>query len=127
MKLVNPAELSAFVKGYSHGVAAGDFVFVAGQLALDDEGQLVGEGDIEAQTARVFDNIKAVLKEAGMALNDVVSVTVYITDLSEYQRYAQAYARAFDGHTPARATVRCDLVVPGAMVEAQAIAVRSSR
>ena len=124
MDLINPAELSAFVKGYSHGVAAGDFVFVAGQLSLDEDGKLVGEGDIEAQTARVFENVTTVLNEAGLGLNDVVSVTVYIADLATYSGYAQAYQTAFGDHTPARATVQCGLVVPGALVEAQAIAVR---
>lgn len=124
MDLINPAELPAVVKGYSHGVAAGDFVFVAGQLSLDEEGKLVGEGDIEAQTARVFENVTAVLSAAGLGLTDVVSVTVYIKDLADYAGYSQAYQAAFGGHYPARATVQCDLVVPGALVEAQAIAIR---
>jgi len=126
VELINPPELSAFVKGYSHGVVSGDFVFVAGQLALDEEGKLVGEGDIEAQTARTFENVKTVLNAAGLAMTDVVSVTVYIKDLADYESYASAYQAAFGDHAPARATVRCDLVVPGALVEAQVIAAKRS-
>lgn len=126
MELINPPELSAFVKGYSHGVVCGDFVFVAGQLSLDEEGKLVGEGDIEAQTARMFENVETVLRTAGLEMTDIVSVTVYIKDLADYERYAKAYQAALGDHTPARATVRCDLVVPGALVEAQVIAARRS-
>lgn len=124
MDLINPAELPTVVKGYSHGVAAGDFVFVAGQLSLDEEGSLVGEGDIQTQTARVFENVATVLGAAGLGLSDVVSVTVYIKDLAHYGGYSQAYQAAFREHSPARATVQCDLVIPGALVEAQAIAMR---
>lgn len=125
MDLINPAGLPAFVKGYSHGVAAGDFIFVSGQLSLDEEGELVGKGDIEAQTAQVFKNVQTVLEAGGLGLSDVVYVTVYINDLADYPGYAKAYQAAFGDHTPARATVQCGLVVPGALVEAQAVAVRS--
>jgi reactive intermediate/imine deaminase len=124
VELINPPSLSAVVKGYSHGVVAGDFVFVAGQLAFDEDGKLVGEGDIQAQTRRVFENLSTVLEEAGLGLKDVVSVTVYIKDLADYAGYAEAYQEAFGGHAPARATVQCELVLPEALVEAQAIAVR---
>jgi 2-iminobutanoate/2-iminopropanoate deaminase len=124
VELINPSALPAVVKGYSHGVAAGDFVFVAGQLSLDEEGELVGDGEIEAQTTQVFENIKTVLSEVGLGLGDVVSVTVYIRDFAHYDGYSRAYRAAFGDHAPARATVQCELVVPGALVEAQAVAVR---
>ena len=124
MELINPPSLSAFVKGYSHGVVAGDLMFVAGQLALDEDGKLVGEGDIKAQTKRVFENVSTVLGEAGLSLSDTVYVTVYIKDLAHYPDYAEAYQEAFAGHTPARATVQCELVLPEALVEAQVIAYR---
>src|SRR2546425_720050 len=108
--------MPTFVKGYSHGVAAGDFVFVAGILAMDENGKLVGEGDIEAQTTKVFENIEKVLAAAGLGLSDVVSTTVYITDFANYDGYSKAYQAAFAGHAPARATVRADLVKPEFLV-----------
>jgi reactive intermediate/imine deaminase len=121
---INRAGLPEFVKGYSHGYRAGDFVYVAGQLAIDENGDLVGPGDIEAQTTQVLENVRKVIKDVDLDLSDIVSTTVYITDFANYDGYSKAYQTALDGHAPARATVRAELVKPEFLVEIQAVAMQ---
>ena len=112
--------------GFSHGAISGNLVFVSGEVALDSTGSVVGLGDIEMQTEITFGNIATVLQCAGASLKDIVYVTVYITDLANYAAFRSTYARIMDGHTPARATLRCDLVIPGLLVEVQVIAVKNT-
>jgi 2-iminobutanoate/2-iminopropanoate deaminase len=124
MELVNPPQIGAPAAAYSHGVTAGDLVFVAGQVALGPDGQVVAPGDLAAQTRFVISNIEIILKAAGASLKDVVSTTVYLTSFEGYAEYNVAYVEAFGGHKPARATLRADLFKPDLLIEIQAIAVR---
>ena len=66
--------------GYSHVAKAGNTVYIAGQIALDGEGNLVGKGDIEAQTHRAYANLQAILKELGGSLDDIVKMTLPVHD-----------------------------------------------
>jgi 2-iminobutanoate/2-iminopropanoate deaminase len=104
---------------YSAAVAAGGFVFVAGQTPRDAERRVVGE-TIEEQTAAALDNVAKALAAAGATLNDVVKTTVYLTDLALFPRFNAVYANYFPDFKPARATVGCEL--QGVMVEIDAIA-----
>ena len=105
----------------------GDTIYVSGQGPLDPEGQLVGEGDMTAQSRQVFANIRAVLAEAGATMDDVVKITSFITDTGRYAEYAAARAEAFPNQVPASSTVTvADLVLPGMLVEVEAIAVLGS-
>jgi 2-iminobutanoate/2-iminopropanoate deaminase len=109
--------------GIAQGVRSGDRIYVSGQVAFDRDGKLVGEGDMTAQTRQVFANIAAVLAEAGAGLNDVVKITAFITDMSQYRDYAAARAEAFPTVLPASATVTTPaLVLPELLVEVEAIA-----
>ena len=72
----------------SQAVQVGDTIYVSGQGPLDSEGQLVGEGDMAAQSRQVFANIRAVLAEAGATMDDVVKITSFITDTGRYAEYA---------------------------------------
>jgi reactive intermediate/imine deaminase len=127
MKVLQPSDIVKPTASYSHGVAVGSFVFVAGQASLDIEGRVVGAGDIEAQTRQTIANLTAVLAEDGLQLRDVVSTTVYLSKLEDYRAYDRVYAECFEGHRPARATVRADLVMPELLVEIQAIAAKAER
>jgi len=124
METINPQDLVIPVSSYSHGIAAGDLVFVAGQVSFDEEGDVVGVGDLAAQTCQAIANVEKVLRAAGARLSDVVSTTVYLTSFDNYADYDRAYGECFGGHRPARATVKAELVKPELLVEVQAIAVR---
>jgi 2-iminobutanoate/2-iminopropanoate deaminase len=104
----------------STAVRAGDFVFVSGLMAKDAAGQLVA-GDVTAQTEAVFARLARVLAEAGLSLDDVVKCTVWLTRAKDFPAFNAAYARQFAGPPPARSTVRADLLLPGALIELEAI------
>lgn len=105
---------------YSRAYRAGDFVFVSGQVALDETGQVV-KGSIEAQTRQALRNIEAVLAEAGCSLTDVIKTTVWLDDVREFAAFNKVYAEVFSAEAPARSTVRADLMID-AKVEIEVIA-----
>lgn len=107
---------------YSQAIVAGGLVYCAGQVALDP---LTGEpipGDIGAQTARVIDNLAAVLAAAGSDLAHVVKTTVYLTDFTEFAAMNEVYAARFGEHRPARATVGVAALPKGLRVEIECVA-----
>ena len=113
--------------GYSHAVRAGDTLYIAGQVAIDPEGDLVGEGDIEAQVAQVWQNLKAVLAQAGGSVEEIVKITVFTTDIAHRPAIAAARDRVFPtGVYPASTfLVVQSLARPELLVEIEAIAVLS--
>ena len=81
-------------------------LYIAGQLARDEHGQTVGVGDIRAQTAKVIENIRTILEDAGSSLEKVVDVTVFLTDIGrDFAAYNRVYAEYFESIRPARTTV----------------------
>ena len=90
-KVIQPKDLSDPRPRYSQGILAegGKLLFIAGQTASDKDGNVVGKGDIEAQTHQVFKNLSSVLKEAGGSLDNLVMTTTYITD----RKYREGYNR----------------------------------
>ena len=108
------------IGAYSQGLRAGDFLFVSGQGPLDPlTGQIVGD-TVEEQTARVLENIKAILEAGGATMADVVKVTAHLSDLSLFARYNKVYATYFPDPKPTRTTVGSQLL--GILVEIDAIA-----
>ena len=107
---------------YSPGVRAGNTVYVSGMLALDAAGQLVGAGDVRAQTRHVLDAIKAVVEAAGGSLDDVVYNAIFLKDLADYAKMNEVYADYFPSSPPARYCIRADLVKPEFLVEISSIA-----
>src|SRR5437868_5880813 len=96
-KTVESPHAPKAVGPYSQAVVAGGFVFCAGQIPLDPAtGQLVA-GDVQAQTARVMDNLKAVLEAAGSSFEQAVKVTIYLADLADFARMNDVYAKYFTG------------------------------
>ncbi|CQR52196.1 Rid family detoxifying hydrolase [Haloferax massiliensis] len=108
---------------YSQGVVAGDTLYVSGYGPVDPETGEEVDGDIEAQTDRVLDNIAAVVSEAGGdGLDDAVKLTVYVADLDDYERVNEAYGARFDEVPPARVCVEVARLPGDVRVEMDAIA-----
>lgn len=106
---------------YSQVVAAGDFLFLAGQIPLTPQGTML-QGDVEKQTRQVLNNLKAVLKEAGVTMNHVVKTTIFLANLSDFERVNRVYAEYFEQPFPARSTVEASKLPKGATIEIDAIA-----
>jgi 2-iminobutanoate/2-iminopropanoate deaminase len=122
LEFIEPASFGPSTLPFSQGVRAGNLLFIAGQGAVDDEGNFVGQGDIREQTRVTLDRVRRVVADAGGDRSNVVSATVFLTDLANFAAYNEAWVEAFGDHRPARATVRADLLFD-MMVEVQAIAV----
>jgi len=122
---VRTADAPAAIGPYSQGVVTqgGRLVFLSGQIPLDPTtGELVG-GDISAQTARVMENLGAVLRAASLGFADVVRCTIYLVDLGDFAAVNAVYAGYFKSSPPARATVQVSALPKGARVEIDAMAV----
>jgi enamine deaminase RidA (YjgF/YER057c/UK114 family) len=125
-KVIQPAtvhDTTAF--SYSHAVRMGDLIFVAGEVARDVDGNLVGKGDVRAQTEQVFKNLKAVLEAAGSGLHKVGKVLVLTTKLEYRPVIHEVRSRVFKeaGHLPASTlAVVSSLADPEWLVEIEAVA-----
>ncbi|MEU9224243.1 RidA family protein [Streptomyces massasporeus] len=111
---------------YSHVVlGTGRFVAIAGQLALDERGRLVGEGDPEAQARQVFENLRRCLAAAGATFDDVVKLTYFVTDMAHMPAVREARAEHIpDDRLPAASAVQvAALVRPECLIEVEAFAV----
>src|SRR6185437_4484063 len=99
-------------------------LFVAGQIALDESGQLVGEGDFEAQARQVFVNMGRVLESGGMGFENLVQVGVFMTDISQLATYARVRDEFVDTSAPPASTTVgvTSLAFPGLLVEVNGIA-----
>ena len=107
---------------YAQGIVADGFVFTAGQTPRDPVTGKQIEGDIAAKTNRVLDNLEAVLRGGGCTLQDVVKVTVFMTDLTEYAKMNEAFAVRFGSHRPARTTVEVSKLPGNARLEIDFVA-----
>ena len=113
--------------GFSQGWrvdGAGSVMFVSGQAPVSADGQLVGEGDFETQVRQVFENLRTVLDGAGMGLDAIVKLTVYLTDMSLLRDYTRIKGEFLSGDQPASTAVGVTaLARPEMMVEVEAVAV----
>ena len=105
---------------FSPAVRAGDFVYVSGQTAMNDQGEIVS-GGIEVQAHKVFEIIKNILEMAGCGMEDVIKVNVWLDDTRDFAGYNRIFAEYFTENPPARSTVQSKLVVD-AKIEADAVA-----
>lgn len=125
MRLVNPSSFAPAIAPYSQAAVAGPYAFLAGQVALDGSNQVVAPGDVFEQTRVCIRRIRTILEEIGLALTDVVTATVYLTDVTDFANFNKAWAEAFGDHRPARAAVKAELLLDGLVVEIQVIAARN--
>jgi len=122
-KSLQPSSLAVPAAPYVPGTRKGPFVFTSGQVAFDRSGNLVGKGDIRAQTRQVLENVKAVIEEGGAMLSDVLKTTVFLSDIGDFAAMNEVYAQFFGELKPARSTVQAALARPEFLVEIEAIAV----
>lgn len=109
---------------FSHGTRHGNIIYVSGQVAFDSQGSIVGTGDIKAQTRQVLENIKAVLDQAGATMDDIVKVTVFITDMDQFSDIHEVRAQYFTGSYPASTMVEVRaLAYPELLIEMEAVAI----
>ncbi|MBM4082019.1 MAG: RidA family protein [Planctomycetes bacterium] len=122
-QIIATKDAPAAIGPYSQAVVANGFVFVSGQIPIDPAtGQLV-TGDIQAQTRRVLENVKAVLAAAGSSLDSVVKATVFLADMKDFAAMNEVYAEFLGRSAPARATVQAARLPKDVAVEIDVIAV----
>ncbi|GAB4029974.1 RidA family protein [Spirosoma jeollabukense] len=119
-QIVKPRKAAATSSPYpfSLGVISNGLLFVSGQVGTDPQTSKVVEGGVEAETKQTIQNIKTVLEDAGASLDDVVSVTVYLSNMDDFAKMNTVYKQFFkEGNYPARTTVGVAKLVFGASVE----------
>ncbi len=122
----NPSDLKAPFGAFSHAAwaPAGRMLYISGQVATDGEGRVVGEGDMRAQTEQTLRNIATVLRAAGATFDDIVAITVFVTDMKQLGAIHEVRRRYFKPPYPASTLVEVkSLVDPRLMIEINAVAV----
>lgn len=123
MKIIATSKAPAAIGPYSQGVSVGELVFTSGQLPINMEtGEL--ETDIELGTKACLDNIKAILEEAGLGMENIIKTTVFLSDMENFGSMNQVYADYFSSKAPARSTVEVARLPKDALVEIECIASR---
>ncbi|MCK5805372.1 MAG: RidA family protein [Lentisphaeria bacterium] len=113
--------------GYSHVAKAGNTAYIAGQIALDADGNLVGEGDIEAQAHQAYANLQAILEELGGSLGDIVKMTTYLTDRSQLEAFRRVRNHFLGNPFPPNTLLFVSgLAQPDYLIEIEAVAVLTS-
>ena len=97
--------------GYSRAVKVGPFIYVSGTTAVGENGEIVGEGDVYAQTKRIFEIIEKALNEAGAALKHVVRTRMFITDIEQWEQAGKAHGEIFGDIRPAATMVEVTALV----------------
>lgn len=121
---VNTDNAPTPVGPYSQAVVCGGFVFCSGQIALEPGTGALVDRDIESETARVMENLRAVLEAAGSSLERVVKTTIFLRDMGDFTRVNEVYGSYFASNPPARSTVQVAALPKGARVEIECIALR---
>ena len=123
VRIVHTENAPAAIGPYSQAVVAGNFLFTAGQIAIDPSTGQIVQGDVTAQTERVMRNLAAVLEAAGATWSDVVKTTVYLQDMADFPRVNDVYGRVIGDARPARSTVQVAGLPRGVLVEIDAVAI----
>ena len=122
--VISTADAPAAIGPYSQAIRANGLVFTSGQIAIDPATQQVISGDVAAQTARVFQNLTAILKTAGTSLEKVVRTTVFLKSMNDFAAMNEVYGRYFTSAPPARSTVEVARLPKDVLVEIDVIALQ---
>lgn len=123
-KVINTNNAPSPIGPYSQAVAAGNFVYLSGQIPINPAtGELVSE-NVKAETKQVMENIKAVLAEAGLNFNHIVKTSIFLTDMQSFSQVNEVYGTYFTGEYPARETVQVAALPKNVNVEISVIAVK---
>jgi 2-iminobutanoate/2-iminopropanoate deaminase len=120
--VISTERAPAAIGPYSQAIAAGNLVFLSGQLPIDPGTGALIDGDIAAMTRQIFRNIETVLAAAGSNLGKVVKVTVFMADLNDFQAMNAAYAEFFPHDPPARSTIQVARLPRDARIEIEVVA-----
>ncbi|NML39712.1 RidA family protein [Chitinophaga sp. G-6-1-13] len=119
---INPDPYQPF--RLAQGYRAGDLLFISGQTAIDDHGQLVGIGDFDKQAAKAFENLDKVLKAGGSSLKNVIKVTILLKDMGNFNKIVALREKYFKAPYPADTILEVSsLYSPDALIEIEAVAV----
>lgn len=122
-EVIHTDKAPAAIGTYSQAVKAGDTVYLSGQIPLNPATMQLVDGGFEAQTVQVFENLKAVTQAAGGSLNDIVKLTIYLTDLANFAKVNEVMGRYFAEPYPARAAIGINALPKDSLVEMDAILV----
>jgi len=121
MKIVSTKLAPEAIGPYSQGIISENMIYTSGQIALVPETGELLNGDVEAQTRQVLDNLKAVLEAAGSSLENVVKNTCYLKSINDFAIFNEIYSEYFS-HKPARSCVEVSALPKGSLVEVESIA-----
>jgi reactive intermediate/imine deaminase len=121
-RIIETAEAPAAVGAYSQATTDGNLVFTAGQIPLTPDGELLDEEPIEVQTRQSLENVKAILEEEGLTIQDVLKTTVLLDDITDFEQMNDAYKEYFQDNPPARSAFEVGNLPKGVSVEIEAIA-----
>jgi len=119
---IHSPDAPAAIGPYSQAIRTGDTLWMSGQIPLDPATMAIVDGGIEAQAARVVDNMQAVLKAAGGDLDDIVKLSILLTDLGDFAKVNELMSKRFRQPYPARSTYQVAALPRGARIEVEAIA-----
>jgi 2-iminobutanoate/2-iminopropanoate deaminase len=121
-QVISSSKAPAAIGPYSQAVKSGNFIFLSGQLGINPETGEFVSASIAGQTSRIFSNIKAVLSEAGLTLDNVVKTTVFLADMADFAAMNEVYSQQFDKPYPARSAFAVKTLPKNALVEIEVIA-----
>ena len=121
MRNINTKNAPQAIGPYSQAIAVDGLVYTSGQIAITPDGVML-QGSVEEQTHQVLKNLSAVLGEAGSLLQDVIKTTIFLSDMSDFDRVNEVYTIYFKEHKPARSTVAVKSLPKNALVEIECIA-----
>ncbi len=125
-KIINTKNAPAPIGPYNQAVFAGNMLYISGQIAIEPSTGALLTDDLEKETTQVLENLKAILKEAGLGLKDVVKTSIFISDINNFGKINEVYGHYFDAETaPARETVEVTNLPKFVNVEISAIALKS--
>ena len=120
-KVISTSNAPAAIGPYSQAIKAGDMLFVSGQLGIDPATGDFAPGGVKEQTGQVFKNIKAILKEAGVSLENVVKTTVFLSNMDDFAAMNEVYGKEFSAPYPARSAVAVKTLPRNGLVEIEVI------
>ena len=124
IKIITTNDAPAAIGPYSQATTNDEYIFTAGQIAIDPKTGILITGNIVEQTHRVIQNIEVILEEAGVGLDAVMKTTVFMTNLSDFARMNKVYGQYFKDSLPARSTVQVTALPLGAQIEIECIAIK---
>ena len=123
-KIISTTAAPAAIGPYSQGVDGGSVVITSGQLPIDVSTGAFAEGGVAGQARQSLENVKAILAQAGLGMENIIKTTVFLKDMNDFAAMNEVYAAFFPGEPPARSAVEVARLPKDALVEIEAIAVR---